>query len=135
MKTATVSVPVILAMFALSSCQGYGIATAPVPFPTAASSVTVVPELAGVVGEPLGQPPLTTWTADGRMIFTFKLQNLTSQQLRLRLRPTFYDEANALIEEQAGRIEFLDDFQIRPFPVTASSAAAKKVQVQVSIAN
>ena len=96
------------------------------------SDILIDPGLVKMVGIPKTRAPVRTLTADGRMQFSFHLQNQTDKQLRLQYTATFYDGAGVAIEPQKPITLFLPPNELKPVPpIAASSKEARNISVQV----
>jgi uncharacterized protein YcfL len=113
----------------LPSCSQGPLALDRVDSPDA--SIIIDRSLAGTIGLPVTQAPTSSFTADGRMLFNFHLQNQSGEKLRLQYRATFYDEAGVVADEQSSMPLFLNPYEIRAARVDASNPRAKRVLVQV----
>jgi hypothetical protein len=125
---------VVLSLLAgLAACSSPSGPVEPTVADSPPTPVVIDPEIAPYVVIPASPEPTQGYrtTPDGLLQYYYQLQNTSAEQLGLRIKATFFDEAGFPVDTQGGRIVFIPQYGIKPDIVTCSNTRGKKVQVQV----
>jgi len=118
----------------LTACRGPRGPITPETVASPDSEVVIDPGLRNHIALPSTRSPVRTLTADGRMAFSFHLQNQTSERLAIHYESIFYDEAGVPVDRYV-QTAFLSPFEVLPITIASASPRATSVQVQVRPAN